>query len=101
MKCVPPRKPFLALIRRPIYTFSHFSTLDKEKKAQQLFQFAREKLGFLGGGWRGFNFLDDEFLNVVGLVFQAGDSFFNNGEKRFVGNVFRAHEMSQALIIDI
>jgi len=30
--------------------------------------------------WRGFDFLGDEFLKVVGLFFQAGNGFFNNHE---------------------
>jgi hypothetical protein len=30
--------------------------------------------------WRGFDFLGDEFLKVVGLFFQAGNGFFNNRE---------------------
>jgi hypothetical protein len=35
------------------------------------------KAGDLGlEAWRGFDFLGDEFLNVVGLFFQAGNSFF-------------------------
>jgi len=48
------------------------------------------KAGDLGlEAWRGFDFLGDEFLKVVGLFFQAGNSFFYNGEKRFIGNGFR------------
>jgi hypothetical protein len=32
--------------------------------------------------WRGFDFLGDEFLKVVGLFFEAGNGFFNNRVKR-------------------